>query len=355
MKHLTVAFLLIGLSSLPARAAPTPLELLRDWVSISSGSADAEGVNRVQEKVAAELKSLGFATQLIANPDPQLKTGRLLLAELGGVAALRELLGAKARPKHGLRLVVVPSEEIGSNGFHDLLSAYSKQSAFTVGLEPARENGNIVTSRKGARGLLITVTGREAHAGVDHESGVNACLELAMKLQQLQALTDYKSGTTVSIGRIEGGKDKFNIVCGEARAKVDVRFRTRESEKKAMARIDSILKSPRVRAAKDGARPRIEYSYFVASPPFAGKPRTDKLLAPYLKAVQELEGRKIITEATGGAGDVNLMDNEDALIVDGLGPIGGGYHTVDEFVDVPTLTTRAQALARLLTSLDSTL
>lgn len=382
-------------------AAPTPLDLLKSWVSISSGSADVAGVGDVQKKIAEELKSLGFQVVFVPNPDGALKSGPLLVAELApdaktpvadraitllahadtvfeklnpftlsedgkiargsgvaddkggivvGVSALREFLaaggkGAAARERrHAIRFLVTPSEETGSNGFREKLRDYSKRSAFTIGLEPARENGNIVSARKGARWIEVTVTGREAHAGVDHAAGVNACHVLAQKLDALQKLTDYKTGTTVSIGHIEGGKDKYNIVCGTARAKIDSRFATREEEQRLIARIERIL--------KPAGKAKIEARVEMHTPPFVRSPKTESYLKAYFQAVQELEHRAIRAESTGGAGDVNDMDHPGALIVDGLGPVGGGYHTAEESVDVASLTTRSKALARFLADLD---
>ena len=236
-----------GLASSPLNEA----EFLKELVGISSGTSDVAGVNQVQEKIAEKLRSLGFSVELKDNPSPEEKSGRQLVATLkgadpryislighadtvfeklnpftvspdakiakgsgvsdnkGGVvvglSALGTFLGKISSPPHfSMRVIVSPSEETGSNGFDDALKRYASNSVIVLGLEPARENGAIVISRKGARWYTIHVTGKEAHAGVDHESGVNACHELAIKLDKLQGLTDYKKGNTVSIGRIEG-------------------------------------------------------------------------------------------------------------------------------------------------------
>ena len=265
----SVLFLLITIQSVQAETLSEPAQFLKELVSISSGTADTKGVNQVQEAVAKRLKAIGFKIEMIPNAKGETSSGKQLLATFKGsdskyitfighadtvfeklnpfevqsdgkiakgsgvadnkgglvvgVTAIEKLL-KMGTPHFSIRYVVSPSEETGSGGFEEHLKAYAADSIMILGLEPARENGSVVMSRKGARWISIQVKGKEAHAGVDHDKGVNACLELAIKLTALQKLTDYKKGTTVSIGHMEGGKSKFNIVCGEASAKVDSRF-----------------------------------------------------------------------------------------------------------------------------------
>ncbi len=370
---------------------------LKELVSISSGSKDVSGVNQVQEKIASHLKTLGFQVDLKANPKGESVSGKQLLATLKGsdskfitlighadtvfeklnpfqvmedgntakgsgvsdnkggvvvgVAALERFLNSLngKQPHFSIRFVVSPSEEVGSGGFEESLKSYAKDSAIILGLEPARENGSIVMGRKGARWISIKIKGKEAHAGVDHESGVNACHELSIKLNQLQNLTDYKKGTTVSIGHIEGGKNKFNIVCGEASAKIDTRFTEVKNGEQLLKKIKLILSKENVRSAKDKTPALTEFEIEDDTPPFHLSMKAKPLLNHYLDLVKEVEKHDATAETTGGAGDVNYMAIDAGLpIIDGLGPVGGGYHTEAEYVKLNTLETRAQSLANFI-------
>ena len=88
------------------------------------------------------------------------------------------------------RLVFVanPDEEVGSPSSTNLIREAPLESDVAFVLECARANGDIVSSRKGALDLHLTVRGRAAHAGVEPEKGRNAILAAAHQVMALQAL-----------------------------------------------------------------------------------------------------------------------------------------------------------------------
>ena len=45
------------------------------------------------------------------------------------------------------------------------------------------------------------------------------------------------------------------------------------------------------------------------------------------------------------------MASNDKIMMDGLGPIGGQYHTVNEYIEVDSFSTRLQALEEFLTQI----
>ena len=77
--------------------------------------------------------------------------------------------------------------------------APSTTSAFV--LEGARENGDIVSARKGITDYTVTVHGRAAHAGVEPEQGRNAIARgRAPDDRRLQALNGRWPGVTLNVG-----------------------------------------------------------------------------------------------------------------------------------------------------------
>ena len=383
----------------PVSALDPDLDFLRQLVSISSGTSDAAGVNGVQDLLANRLKEIGFTVKMIENPDKSRHSGKLLQADFGagpkyitlvthadtvfekvnlfslsedgktamgsgvidnkggivvGYAALRDFAKEKAH-YYSLRLVVSPSEETGSAGFAPLFKEISEQAIFLIGLEPALDNGNYVASRKGVRWYDVHVNGKESHAGAHHEDGVNACDELAIKISKLQALTDYKKGNTVSVGRIEGGKDKFNIVCGSAEAKIDTRFATPSSAKDLFSKIERVLHTAFVHSAKSHESSQTSFETPVDTAPLPESTAAKKLMQEYVKLIKAIEGKSILGEGTGGAADLNQMVTRDSIIADGLGPIGGNVHTREEFLTVSSLKTRSRALADFLKLIDQKL
>jgi glutamate carboxypeptidase len=64
-------------------------------------------------------------------------------------------------------------------------------------------------------------------------------------------------------------------------------------------------------------------------------------------------GRGIVGVARGGASDASHFSTSIPLTVDGLGPLGGGAHTPEEFVYAASLRDRAEvALAIAFQMLD---
>ncbi len=371
--------------------------LLRELVTIDSSTTNFLGVTHAQRRIEAELFSMGFSTRLIASPMDHATS--FLVAELrgqhadfitfvshsdtvlandafstpfrvdaitgraygsgvidnkGGVVVLLEglrkylssLVGEK--PHFSLRVLISPNEEAGSAGFLDLYASFAESSACVLGFEPALENGSIIESRRGNRWYQIHIRGREAHAGRCRGEQVNAAHELAMKIVKLHELHRPEEGVAVNIAQIEGGRDRFNVVCGEARAKLDVRFASFASRDALHSEIERIFSTSHVPRANDGLEASCRYTIDDDCPPFSRTNASRKAIDFYLRTIEEIEGTRPQAEKAGGAGDVNYMSKANIAVLDGLGPVGGGMHTTDEFIVLSSLSTRAQALAEFL-------
>lgn len=378
------------------------LELLRQLVSINSGTANRSGVNEVQRLVRAEADRVGFKTELLPNPQGEDRSGELLVGTVAGntkkfitlvthadtvfepksgfdrfavaadgstatgpgtiddkggiVVALRGIRSflLSARNSHfSLRMICAPSEETGSHGFWKKFGDYAKESVLVLGFEPSLDNGSIIESRAGNRWYRIEVEGKEAHTGRAHKKGVNAGHELAIKLDQLQRLTDYNHGVAVSIASLSGGSDKYNMVCGHAEAKIDARFVEQKEGDRLHKKILAILKKVNVRSF-EGKRPSKTRFYLENDcPAFTVTPLALPYIRQYRTVVQEVEGREVSSQASGGAADSNGMVHRGVAILDGLGATGGGMHTFNEYVKISSLYTRAEALSRFLSRVNA--
>ena len=51
---------------------------------------------------------------------------------------------------------------------------------------------------------------------------------------------------------------------------------------------------------------------------------------------------------TGGGSDGNYLAPMRVPVLDGLGPVGGGLHTEEEYIELPSLVPRAAMLAGLI-------
>ena len=398
MKSLFAALIAIILPY-PALASETPeVALLRELVNTSSDTADAKGVDAVQAIVAREFQKLGFAIRYNSSQDPAVNAGRQLVATLPGalagkyitivlhadtvyksvvpfeissngkiakgsgvidnkggiVVVLRGLKSylAGGKPKYSLRVVVSPSEETGSVGFRELLAGFGRDSELVIGAEPARL-GSLPHSRKGVKQYDVEVTGKEAHSGVAHHRGVNACIDIAIKATKASELTDYNVGNTVSTGQLLGGTEKFNIVCGKATMKIECRFQDANEGAKLTAAVETVLATPYVKAAATGetARTKITTALFV--PPYSADADSRRLMAEYAKIIASVEKRGPIgLDPSSGFSDLNFMTRPGLRLIDGIGPTGDGSHTSDELIHLESIYTRGDALSTFLTQFE---
>jgi glutamate carboxypeptidase len=254
------------------------------------------------------------------------------------LAALEGLQALGLAPRHPVTVLFNSDEEVGSPSSRPLIEAEAARARVVFCVEPARPDGALKVWRKGTGRYTVTALGRAAHAGADHEKGVNAIEELAHQVLRLQAMTDYGAGTTVNVGRIEGGT-RANIVPDRAQVRVDVRVKTMaewERISAAIAALQPVL--PGARLVVEGGMSR---------PPMEASPVT---LEPFWRA-QEIAaglGLTLTADGTGGASDANFTAAMGIPTLDGLGALGDGAHSVDEYIFIPSLTERAALLAALL-------
>jgi glutamate carboxypeptidase len=78
----------------------------------------------------------------------------------------------------------------------------------------------------------------------------------------------------------------------------------------------------------------------------------EAFVTPFTSAAKSL-GIDLDPTTTGGSSDGNLTASQGVPTIDGLGPVGGGYHTADEFVAVDTIFERAAIAAGALENLVS--
>jgi glutamate carboxypeptidase len=363
-------------------------KFLQEILPISSATPEKLGVEECQDAIAQQLIAMGFEVRLTPSPDP---FGPMLIAEKRGkrkdfisfvshsdtvlpftglqrdgdrwiasgaidnkggltvaLAGLREYLQNDKKENLSLRFVCAPNEEMGSVHWISRYKELSQDTWMALGFEPALDDGSIVHARRGNRWYQIRITGKEAHAGRSYGEHVNAAHELAWKVHRMQKLTNYLRHRSVNVGHISGGRDRFNVVCGHAEAKLDVRFLTFRDRDKLHRRIVRILERKRHPSTCGRYLPETTYEIMDDCPPFAPSYSSRKWIKAYVNSIAAVEKAKPQSKLAGGAGDVNHFSRPGVIVLDGLGPIGGNMHTEQEFLHVPSLGTRSLALANFL-------
>jgi glutamate carboxypeptidase len=99
---------------------------------------------------------------------------------LEGILAV-EALRSTGTPFGRVTFILNPDEEIGSPSSRRDVMEHARGADAVFVLEAARENGAVVTARKGVTNVHLRFEGRAAHAGVEPEKGRSAILEAAHK------------------------------------------------------------------------------------------------------------------------------------------------------------------------------
>jgi glutamate carboxypeptidase len=373
---------------------------LRDLVNLDCGTFIPEGVNQVADLMTKRFESAGWSVERIAQeaspagPELPDRYGDILVASLSGARREGEgggrrilLVGhmdtvfpegtAAARPlriedhtaygpgvsdmKGGLlagfyavrclqdagfedfdRITYVcnPDEEVGSPFSGPTILDRARQADACFVLEGARENGDIVSSRKGVADFLIEILGRAAHAGVEPERGRSAILQAARTTVALHEMNGRWPGVTVNVGVIQGGI-RPNVVAERCELAVDVRAVTTESFNEAVAAVEKAAREVHV------ADVQIEVTSRGGFPPMEKTTGTARLVDKARSIAAEL-GFEVKDAATGGASDANPVAGLGVPTLDGLGPIGGADHAPGEWLDLDSVVPRIGLLAGLI-------
>lgn len=233
-----------------------------------------------------------------------------------------------------------PDEEIASPGSRPVIERLAGQVDAALCLECARENGDIVSARKGVAHVELEVTGRAAHAGVEPERGVNAALGAARLTVALQALNGRWPGVTVNVGVLRAGT-RYNVVPAHGALSVDVRAHTVVGLDTALAEIRRIAADPTVAGCPVAVRTT------ACHPTWERGPGTAALAGLAGDAGRDV-GVPVREAATGGAAEANLTAALGVPTLDGLGPVGGDDHGPAEWVDLSSVVPRVAMLAGLV-------
>jgi glutamate carboxypeptidase len=95
------------------------------------------------------------------------------------------------------------------------------------------------------------------------------------------------------------------------------------------------------------AKARLEIRGSLNRPPMERTAETARLFQAAQKVAATL-GIVLKEGSTGGASDGNFTSALGIPTLDGLGPVGGAAHAVDEWVDIESLPQRAALLAGLI-------
>jgi glutamate carboxypeptidase len=252
--------------------------------------------------------------------------------------AMRAIKELSRSTRRAVTLLMTGDEETGSHFSREVIEEEARHACAALVIEPPIPGGTIKTARKGVGEFELIVHGRSAHAGNDPRLGVSAITEMANQVLAINKLMDYEQGTTLNVGVVRGGV-LSNVVAAEARASVDMRYKTAEEG----ARITEAMNS--LKPVLDGAR--IEVRGGINRPPLVRTPEIAALFghAKHIAAEMDYELKE---GSVGGGSDGNFIAALGVPVLDGLGVDGSGAHAEHEHIIISDIPRRAVLLTRLI-------
>jgi glutamate carboxypeptidase len=382
--------------------------LLEQIVNVNSGTMNFAGVRKVGDLLRPHFEALGFkvtwvdgtpfgrAGHLIATrtgrgphvllighldtvfePDHPLQRWERVDANIArgpgaadmkggiivGLAALDALRQAKLLDTLQLTVVLHGDEEESGRPLdlarRDLIDA-AKAADIAIGLENAANNpATAVTARRSSTGWVVKVTAKSAHSSqIFAESvGAGAAYELGRILHGFyqevrgEEFVTFNPGLVASSTQVDFKAEplgaslsgKNNIIAPLAIASGDLRTLTVQELEATRAKMRKV-----VAASLPHTSAEIEFTD--SYPPMAPTEGNRKLLSMYDAVSRDLGFGAVtaVNPRSAGAADISFAADHVDMALDGLGLLGGGAHTAEEFADLRTFQIQAQRLAVLL-------
>jgi glutamate carboxypeptidase len=376
-------------------------------VNINSGTMNLEGVREVGRVFAEELEALGFETEWVEgaafNRAGHLVARRpgngphlLLIGHLdtvfeldspfqrferegdraagpgvvdmkGGdviiIEALNALAAVGALDDLELTVVMTGDEERPGSPLERSKAAVV-EAAVDADIAIAFENGDsdprtAVVARRGSTDWRLEVTGTPAHSSQLFQPGVGAgaIYEASRILYQFHQRLAGEPLLTFNPGVMLAGTDvayddlaangsafgKTNVVAEHAVVRGDLRSITLEQLESARALMRFI-----VQQNLPGTSAQITFGE--GYPPMAPAEGNRRLLAMFGGVSRDVGSGPVtaVDPRNAGAADVAFTTGLVDMAIDGLGPGGGNDHTMDEWIDLPTLALQAKRAAILI-------
>ncbi|BBG66865.1 acetylornithine deacetylase/succinyl-diaminopimelate desuccinylase and related deacylases [Hydrogenimonas sp.] len=257
----------------------------------------------------------------------------------GNIVALEALRGLYEEfgRIEDIDFLLVSDEETGSDDSRQLTRDLAKEYDKCFVFEAAGPQMEVVVGRKGIGTFEIAIEGKGAHAGTSYDKGCDANLEAALKLQKLVSLTDFKKGSTVNVGRMEGGVGA-NTISPHAKLLLELRYADNRERERLLSALDEIVGSSYV----EGTSARL-----------GGSIQRD-VMEPnawqreLVESMERIAGVKIGTEMRGGVSDANIVASAGVVTLDGLGPYGDGDHTLKERALKRSFEERIELMRKVL-------
>lgn len=357
---------------------------LRPWIECESPTWDASAVSRMMALAARDLTEAGATVETIPGtggfgdsiratfPHPdQGKPGILVSGHLdtvhpigtleklpfrreggkcygpgiqdmkGGnyvyLEAMRQIRKAGLQTPLPVTFLFTPDEEVGTPSTRQLIEDEARDMRAVLVPEPAKADGGAVIGRYAIARFNLLTKGRPSHAGWALKEGRSAIAAMAKKILEIEAMTT--EDCTFSVGVIHAGQ-WVNCVSSECRAEALSMAKTQEDLDRGIAAMEAL------QSEENGVA--FEVTRGVTRPVWSpDKPGTLELY-DIAKSLSAEIGFELSAGSAGGGSDGNFTGAMGVPTLDSIGLRGQGLHTLNEHIEIDSLTERARLAAGLL-------
>lgn len=231
-------------------------------------------------------------------------------------------------------------EEIGSTYAKESIREYARKSKYCFVMEPAREDGSMVATRKGVITYDVEFHGVAAHAGNNPERGRSALVEAANFIVEFSKLNDYQIGHTFNCVMTYGGT-AHNVIADYAKLTIEMRYRLPSSRKYFEDQLQRVLGNPLIEG--------VTSTKILVNDE---APMIDEVHLPKIKVLFDEVGNSLQTEIkwvdAGGLSDGNIAASVGCPTIDGLGPTGGNMHAKTEYLVVDSIVPKRNLVVNVI-------
>ena len=247
--------------------------------------------------------------------------------------------GYRKRP---VKLLLQSDEEVGSRtSSKETIKWICRQAKDAVAFFNLEDSypGRAGISRKGIARYQFTVTGKAAHSCACY-NGANAITQAAHMIIELEKLKDRKS-ITCNCGLISGGSTP-NSVPDKCSFVADIRY----GDDVYLETIKQILDTVSTTEHVPGCSSTYEQISYRVSMPVVQ--RNLDLLDRVNEILADAGMSTLAPIALGGGSDAADVTAAGIPCLDGMGPEGGGVHSLKEFAILASLPASTKQLATIL-------
>jgi len=387
------------------------ISLLERSVNINSGTQNFAGVREVGALFRAEFDALGFTTTWVDGA-PFNRAGHLVAEHKGSgprillighldtvfepdspfqkyervsefaakgpgvtdmkggnviiIQALKALQSVGLLSSMNIVAVFTGDEEAAGrplSASREALVNAAKGAQVAIGFEDGDGNpATAVISRRGTSNWTLRVKGRPAHSSqiFNEENGYGAAFEAARILNAFREQLAGQPHLTFNPGVVLGGTaidfdgaasrgtafGKTNVIAEGMVVAGDLRALTPQQFADAKKVMETIVSA---NLPQTSATIEFDDGY----PPLAPTPGNERLLGLYNQASIDVGAGQVIAvdPDKAGAADISFLSGLVPFMLDGVGLMGGGGHTVHETADMRTLPSQTKRVAVLLSRL----